>query len=342
MAIVRTFISRLALAALVAASAGTALAAGVGNYPEPTALPPADGSAMPTQIADENLLLSVARAGTRLVSVGEFGHVLLSDDNGATWRQAKAVPTRRTLTDVSFADDRTGWAVGHGTVVLKTTDGGETWVRQYGGATENEDPLLTVAAIDANRAIAMGNFNFAIGTADGGTTWTEQGPLIAGSEDDLHLNHVFRGAGSTLFVAAEIGTIYRSDDLGQTWSKIETGYPGSFWGGTVLADGTLLITGMRGNIWRSADGGQTFTEVTSGTDQSLSSVTQLADGTVVAAGLSGFVSFSRDNGQSWTSVMRADRKGLAAVAEGKAGELLLFGEAGIARQPATPEGTPQM
>ena len=43
--------------------------------------------------AVESLLLDVAHAGARLVAVGDRGHILYSDDNGASWAQAK-VPTR--------------------------------------------------------------------------------------------------------------------------------------------------------------------------------------------------------------------------------------------------------
>ncbi|MCX7168911.1 MAG: glycosyl hydrolase, partial [Proteobacteria bacterium] len=39
--------------------------------------------------ATVSVLAAVARAGNRLVAVGERGIVLLSDDNGVTLRQAK-------------------------------------------------------------------------------------------------------------------------------------------------------------------------------------------------------------------------------------------------------------
>jgi len=51
--------------------------------------------------AVESLLLDVAHAGARLVAVGDRGHILYSDDDGASWAQAK-VPTRQMLTSVFF------------------------------------------------------------------------------------------------------------------------------------------------------------------------------------------------------------------------------------------------
>uniref|UniRef100_UPI00036A9E88 WD40/YVTN/BNR-like repeat-containing protein n=1 Tax=Pseudomonas putida TaxID=303 RepID=UPI00036A9E88 len=79
------------------------------------------------------VLQDVARADARLVAVGERGVVLLSDDNGATWRQATAVPVSVSLTAVQFIDARNGWAVGHAGVVLHSQDGGEHWSVQLDG-----------------------------------------------------------------------------------------------------------------------------------------------------------------------------------------------------------------
>src|SRR5688572_5026779 len=72
-------------------------------------------------------LLASARAGQRVVAVGDHGVILLSDDGASSFRQAKAVPVRSLLTSVQFIDARHGYAAGHDGVVLGTQDGGETW-----------------------------------------------------------------------------------------------------------------------------------------------------------------------------------------------------------------------
>src|SRR5258706_1771055 len=66
------------------------------------------------------VLLAAAPAGARVVAVGERGVIALSDDGGATWRQA-ACSVTVTLTMVRFADDRHGVVVGHGGTVLTTS-----------------------------------------------------------------------------------------------------------------------------------------------------------------------------------------------------------------------------
>jgi len=327
--------------------------------------------AVKSKLAPEALLLGVARAGKRIVAVGEYGDILTSDDDGKTWVQADKVPTTVTLTAVHFADEKTGWAVGHDTVILKTTDAGKTWVKQWGGG-ESDNALLTVFFKDANHGWAMGAFNYTVETNDGGAHWVERktlmppppappagakpaapvepidptapkavkpgaDPYAAATGDENHLNQIFAGPdAATIFVAAEAGAVYRSLDGGVVWEKILTGYQGSFWGGLTAKDGSVYVTGMRGNLWRSTDKGKTWVKLdTSGADQSIASGIQRPDGAFVFVGLGGQVLYSAD-GQKFTLTYRPDRKGLNAVIE-DGDHLLVFGEAGVQSQSTTPK-----
>lgn len=99
-----------------------------------------DQPARLSERAVSSVLNAVVLAGTRLVAVGERGVVLLSDDNGRSWRQAGSVPVSVALTDVHFVSATHGWAVGHSGVVLHSDDGGETWMRQLDGNQAASDP----------------------------------------------------------------------------------------------------------------------------------------------------------------------------------------------------------
>jgi len=283
--------------------------------------------AVPSRLATGWLLLDVARAGGRLVAVGEWGHVVLSDDAGESWRQATSVPTQVTLTEVCFANARRGWAVGHDAVVLHTGDGGETWKLQFEAAAE-ESSLLTVWFENAEHGLAAGSFGLLIETRDGGETWQRR-ELGAAAEDEPHLNHLFAGPGDSVFIAAEFGSVFRSRDSGSSWERLRPPYEGSFWGGLTLDGGAILIFGMRGHAFRSEDGGDSWQAVDTDTDQSLQSAAELADGTVVLVGLGGVVAQSRDGGRTFSSAVESDRRGIAAVVEGAGGGLLLFGEKGV-------------
>src|SRR5688572_18378097 len=125
--------------------------------------------AEPAPLASKSLLLDIAAAGERLVVVGERGHVLFSDDRGASWKQAEKVPTRALLTGVCFADAQRGVAVGHDEVIIVTADAGNTWDRVH-YAPEAQQPLLDVWCGDG-RAIAVGAYSSYYTSEDGGRTW---------------------------------------------------------------------------------------------------------------------------------------------------------------------------
>ena len=176
---------------------------------------PNDAANQPAELeplAAQSLLLDLAAAGTRLVAVGERGHVLLSDDKGASWRQAKSVPTRVMLTAVFFADAQYGWAVGHDETILNTVDGGETWTRSH-FAPEAQQPLLDLWFANRVSGIAVGAYGAYFTTNDGGRTWAsakfapppapvathdgEAAPDEGELPPDYHLNRII-GVGNRL------------------------------------------------------------------------------------------------------------------------------------------------
>ena len=117
-------------------------------------------------------VIAATLAGTRVVAVGDYGGVLLSDD-GKAFRQAKSVPTRSVLTSVFFLDAQQGWAAGHDGTVLGTADGGDTWavLREEPG---KERALMAVWFENAQHGMAVGQFGLVVETDDGGKTWKER------------------------------------------------------------------------------------------------------------------------------------------------------------------------
>ena len=291
--------------------------------------------AMEAPLAARSLLLDGAAAGSRLVVVGERGHILVSTDDGASWTQSP-VPTRALLTAVHMHDERTGWAVGHDAVILRTRDGGETWSLVH-EAPEEERPLLDVWFRDERTGLAVGAYGYFLATEDGGETWTSR----AISEDDFHLNALVPvakgGAGSAdpgsrrLYIAAEAGIAYRSDDGGKTWRELASPYAGSWFGGLALDEDRVLLTGLRGHLFRSEDGGETWTRVATGTRASLTGAVRLPSGSIVITGLDGSVLTSRDGGRSVSARRLPSREGVSAALPLADGGVLLVGEFGVER-----------
>lgn len=276
-------------------------------------------------LAPRSLLLDVAAAGNRLVVVGERGHILLSDDSGRTWRQVK-VPTRAMLTGVFFADDKLGWAVGHDGVILRTSDGGESWeVMRW--APEEEAPLLDVWFRDSEHGYAVGAYGLFLATSDGGTTWEERSI----SDDDSHLNRIAASASGRLYLAAERGMIHRSDDGGESWMMLPSPYDGSFFGALALSGDSVLVFGLRGHMYRSDDAGESWRKLETGTIAMLTDGIVLADGRVLVVGLGGAVLVSADGGRSFELKAQPNRLGIAGVIQAPDGGVVLVGEGGVRR-----------
>ena len=279
-------------------------------------------------LAAKSLLLDGTVAGSRHVAVGERGHIIVSAAAGSDWVQAR-VPTRTLLTAVHMHDELTGWAVGHDATILRTSDGGDSWTVVH-DAPEEELPLLDVWFRDRLNGLAVGAYGFAVATEDGGDTWT--GRTISG--DDYHLNALIpapgQAAGSQLlYIAAESGVIYRSEDGGETWQELPSPYAGSWFGGLALDENQVLLTGLRGHFFRSEDRGNSWTRIPTGTQATLTDAVLLPSGTVVVTGLEGTVLTSHDGGRSVESSNLATRQGISTAMPLAGGGVMLIGEFGV-------------
>ena len=306
-------------------------------------LVPVDGAgaepmpAVPAPLAIESLLLDGAAAGSRLVVVGERGHILVSTDGGGIWTQAR-VPVRALLTAVHMHDDRLGWAVGHDATILRTGDGGATWALVH-YAPEEERPLLDVWFRDARIGFAVGAYGYFLATDDGGDTWTAR----AIGDDDFHLNALASAGGGRLFIAAEAGAAYRSDDGGETWRVLSPPYRGSWFGVLALDRNRVLLLGLRGHLLRSDDAGESWTRVATGTHATLTNAVRAPSGQagqtdrVLIVGLEGTLLVSSDGGRDPTLERLASRQGISAALALAGGDVLLLGEFGVRRRRAAAE-----
>lgn len=282
--------------------------------------------------ATTSLLLDVTRAGQRLVTVGDRGHILYSDDEGKQWLQAR-VPTQQLLTAVYFVDDRYGWAVGHDSLILATRDGGATWLRQYDNL-ESESPLLDIWFKDRNNGYAVGAYGALLETHNGGQDWEDVSDRLD-NEDGYHLNAISAVTDAGIFIVGEMGVMFRSADWGLSWESVSSPYEGSLFG--VVASrqaGHLLVYGLRGHIFRSGDFGQTWEvpkllSINGPLQFGLADGALLENGDILIVGHGGSVLRSSDNGESFTVFNRPDRASLAGVTSAVNGGLILVGQNGI-------------
>ena len=302
-------------------------------------------------LATQGALLSVGRAGKRLVAGGERGTIVFSDDEGKQWTQAK-VPVQVSVTSLVFANEREGWAAGHFGVLLRTTDGGASWTLAMDGvraaqvllkdATDDaqrrsaetkvkegaDKPFFDMALV-GNKLMAVGAYGLAIETSDGQNfqSLTARLPNPRG----FHL-YGLRAAGQRVFAVGEQGLLLRSGDGGAIFEALPSPYKGSFFGVVLLGESTVLAFGLRGNVWRSGDNGSTWTQVANPVPVSISAGTLLPDSSVVLLAQNGDLLISRDQGVSFERRPAAPPFPAADLAVAGDGQLLLTGLRGLKRQ----------
>ncbi len=320
-------------------------------------IPLLEQPALQSAKAPHSVLLALTRAGERLVAVGERGIVLLSDDSGANWRQAR-VPASVSLTSVQFVDAEQGWAVGHLGVVLHSTDGGETWSKQLDGiqaaqlalaaarqggdarllkaaewlvADGPDKPFLDLYFRDRRHGYVVGAYGLILRTTDAGASWQ---PWMGQVENPEGLNlYGIRAQGDELFIAGERGLLLRSSDGGQSFQALESPYQGSFFGLLSSQDGGLLAYGLRGNAWWSGDRGDSWRQLDTGLESALAAGLELADGRLLLASQSGELLLSGDAGRHFDHSRTRDGATVAAVEQAADGSLTSVGLGGLsARQ----------
>ena len=314
-----------------------------------------DRPALMSAKASQSTLLAVSRAGARVVAAGERGIILLSDDHGASWQQAR-VPVSANLTALRFIDDKRGWAVGHMGVVLHTTDGGLSWSKQLDGIQAGKLALEAVKDSGNKRAIKLANylvsdgadkpffdvwmdanghgfvigaFNLMFRTVDGGAHWQYWSPQVD-NRMGLHLYDMER-VGDDFIIVGEQGLILRSQDGGEHFESLDSPYEGSWFGVIASKSGSLVAYGLRGNAYTSFDHGKSWQSCDIQMPVSFVAATQLADGRIVLANQAGFLFASSDQGQSFQPLPTQSGTPITSLVQTESSELVVGSLRGMSR-----------
>jgi len=195
--------------------------------------------------------------------------ILKSADAGSTWTRQSGGDVARTgnnhILGISALDRDTAWAIGgqsvsQGWFVLKTTDGGETWLIQTEGAHDGNE----IHAVDPETVWAVSD-SVISWTFDGGGTW--------GGHNSYEYTMGISAVDSRLAWAVTTswkGSIWRTEDGGENWTVLERlggeDLPGlwtvSFSSQTVPPPFRPVVDGKDYNgdgrddiaVWRGADG----------------------------------------------------------------------------------------
>jgi photosystem II stability/assembly factor-like uncharacterized protein len=96
--------------------------------------------------------------------------------HGAQWVWQNPLSQGNYLNQVSCVDANNGMAVGDNGTILRTTDGGNNWIIQSIGITNNGalNGLFGVSFVDTNTGTMVGDKEMILRTTDGGANWERQ------------------------------------------------------------------------------------------------------------------------------------------------------------------------
>jgi len=309
----------------------------------------------------QTLLETVTAAGPRLVAGGEHGVIIVSDDDGAQWRQV-ASPVDVTIDQIRFADARTGWAIGDFGVVLKTQDGGLSWTKQLDGvqaaqlmlssaeqvaaanpadpiaakhvrharlfvADGPDKPFFLMQIFDAAHVRIYGAYGMVFETLDGGAHWADWSSHI----DDpgyLHPYGLVDQAG-TVLIAGEQGMLLSGPDAGPIKPMSASPYAGSFFGLLRTPHEGLVAYGLVGTVYQSPDFGVTWSQVQNQSSATINCAMLTAGGDVLFGDWDGNVLLL--NGATVTPTAIKAGFPIADMMEAPDGSLILVGISGVKR-----------
>ncbi|ABC31286.1 uncharacterized protein related to plant photosystem II stability/assembly factor [Hahella chejuensis KCTC 2396] len=294
--------------------------------------------AMKTELAPSTLLVDVAKAGDRLVAVGQRGHIIYSDDQGGSWTQSNS-PVSTLLTSLYFVDAKQGWAVGHGAVVLHTEDGGVNWSKQFDGFAANEmviaqaqkrvanlkEQLETAPEEEASDLeYQLEDANFALEDAMADAEVGPGKPLL-----DVWFKNAQEG-----FVVGAYGFFFHTEDGGVSWTnwapRLENTERFHLNAIAQITGGAMFIVGEAGYVFRSTDFGATWETLESPYDGSLFGVSGNGNvNEVFVFGLRGHLFYSQDSGSTWERVGVDVEESLIGAAVGENGRMTVVGNSGV-------------
>jgi len=278
--------------------------------------------------------LDIARAGVRVVAVGDRGHIIYSDNEGKSWQVAD-VPTKALLTGVCFTDARNGFAVGHDAVVLATTDGGVSWSVKYSdvlgsdddaGAEENMDEIDYSDDIYSDDIYSDDLYS--------DDPYDAEEDYAAPDTSGAPFLDVLCAENGNIIAVGGFGYFIQSSDGGETWKKrmsdLDNRDGWHLYGITqVPGSDTLLVAGEKGILFRSRDAGRTWTKLDSPYAGSLFGINAISKEMLVTYGLQGNVFVSTNQGDSWRRVKSGVTRALNDSVTLNDGTVVLVGGSGV-------------
>ena len=189
-----------------------------------------------------------------------YGMILYSADGGENWeRQGEGNPSLQEIDvqDIWAVDDQTVWAIGSRNVILKTLDGGKTWVQVQAPENNPNTFLSSICIVNKTNIWISGSSGTVYSSTDNGNTWTKFDPTFFNNQ---FMQGIWAITPQKVYVAGNgqnRGYIFHTTDGGATWDSISpsANYNKNLWLGVTSNKNTIVIYGRASHYIASTDGG---------------------------------------------------------------------------------------
>jgi len=165
-----------------------------------------------------------------------------------SWRILLADPANYYA--VRFVAHETGWIVGSGGAIRKTTDAGATWLSQTSGTTVT---LTHLWFVNASTGWVVGDNGTILKTTNGGSSWLPQS-----SSTTAALKCVYFRDAQVGWIGGANGTFLKTNDGGATWTSAPLPTTATVTGGWSPAMNKIVLTCSDGTALRTSNDGVTW------------------------------------------------------------------------------------
>jgi photosystem II stability/assembly factor-like uncharacterized protein len=218
--------------------------------------------------------------------------------------------TSQTLNTAHFVSSSTGWIVGYGGEIWKTTSGGTSWLAQSSGT---QFRLLDIQFLDSNTGLIVGGGDWGghgimLRTSNGGADWSPIATPAIGEVAGICFV-----SSTTGWAVSFLGGIIKSTNGGTSWVE-QTSPVDSRLLKVSFANANMgWVSGADGVILNTSDGGTTWTQQNSGFSLWISDIAAIDSKTAVAVGEGGAILRTSDGGSTWAHVSSSTTSTLAFV-----------------------------
>ena len=263
----------------------------------------ADSSWVVQQSGINDSLTAVMAVSNNVVwAGGTNGKVLRTSNGGTTWNSVGGGAIGTDIVNaVEALDANTALVATYsetGGKIFKTTNGGSSWSSVYSitgaliGGIQMKNALEGYAV-----GSPIGGKWLVLKTTNGGISWESLKPAPVQIADDYGPVGV-QLLGDTLWFGTFSGSIYRSIDLGVTWTSATTSGSTSFGPHFNSPTKGLLGNFGDGSFYRSTDGGTTWIKAQATVYHKATCISGMGDEFWATTG--GSIAYTKNLGQSWS------------------------------------------